>query len=738
MMIRGFSLYSRLAAVIAMLFALTACGGGGGGEGGFIPETNELQLTLFGPDGERTNIVSVTKPGTLEVRVKGDNKRGVVVSVNSTLGTLTPATGTALTDDRGIATFLIEAGAERGAGTINATAEVNGDNITGSLGFQVGETGFRIGFFDDDGMFVEGAVKIEPESTLAAGGSAQLSVVVLDPDGNLVTSVEEVIFSSGCIAAGQSAINPESPVSTLNSRASTLYSAGNCSGQDDITASLVGTNAQAFGNLTVAPASANAVLFVSAEPELIVLRGTGGQNRDETSEVIFQVNDGIGQPLPGVTVNFALNTEVGGISLNTTSGLTNGEGQVTVIVSSGDVATTVRVIATIDDGSGNPLGTVSDLLTVTTGLPDQNSISLAVSDTFVVENGMRTDGVTRAFTVSMADKFNNPVVDGTAAVFTTEYGAIVGSCTTTEGTCSVQWRSQEPRFPTLTDNIFVKTIFDDDYDCPTHNGNSGPCEADLGQIRGGRSAVLVHALGEESFIDRNGNGIMDQDEAALFDNLPEAFIDYNDDGVYTPVLPECIANPQGSLQCISGQEEIFVDINSNNEYDTNDDPAVYNGLLCPPEGDGVWCSRNLVHVFASSIVMLSDAPSWDIILLDGNRVVNTTEHGVLHRALIADTYNTPPPGGSTVAVSVTGDCKLLSESSFTVPNFSSTRAYSIPVRTDFPDEFTDEPGILRIRLDAVGGTSFTRDFDCDGSRPDPIDECAISPQPPECIDPNSP
>ena len=136
--------------------------------------------------------------------------------------------------------------------------------------------------------------------------------------------------------------------------------------------------------------------------------------------------------------------------------------------------------------------------------------------------------------------------------------------------------------------------------------------------------------------------------------------------------------------------------------------------------------------------MLSDAPSWDIILLDGNRVVNTTEHGVLHRALIADTYNTPPPGGSTVAVSVTGDCKLLSESSFTVPNFSSTRAYSIPVRTDFPDEFNDEPGILRIRLDAVGGTSFTRDFDCDGSRPDPIDECAISPQPPECIDPNSP
>src|SRR6056297_376 len=291
MIIRGFSLFSRLAAVIAMLFTLSACGGGGGSEGGFIPETNELQLSLFGPGGEPTNAISPTSPGTLEVRVKGDNKRGVVVSVSATLASVTPAT--ALTDSTGVATFQINAGTERGAGTITATASVNDENVTGSLGFQVqpfelilslldpdgnattsvsatkpgtlevlipgennsgvlvqatanigvlspataltneqgiatfqleagdqrgggsvrananvdgeslsgslsfqvGETGFRIGFFDDDDMFVEGGVKIEPQSTLAAGGSAQLSVVVLDRDGNLVTTVEEVIFS---------------------------------------------------------------------------------------------------------------------------------------------------------------------------------------------------------------------------------------------------------------------------------------------------------------------------------------------------------------------------------------------------------------------------------------------------------------------------------------------------------------------------------------------------------------
>ncbi|MDZ7782623.1 MAG: hypothetical protein U5K56_06650 [Halioglobus sp.] len=240
--------------------------------------------------------------------------------------------------------------------------------------------------------------------------------------------------------------------------------------------------------------------------------------------------------------------------------------------------------------------------------------------------------------------------------------------------------------PTLTGDDFVRTIDDPNYNCPSHNGNRGPCPDDLGPVRGGRSTIMVHALGEESFIDRNGNGILDQDEADLFDNLPEAFVDHNEDGVYTPTVPECMANPQGSLRCIAGQEEIFVDQNSNGQYDLNDSPAVYNGLLCPPEGDGVWCSRELVQVFDDIVVTLSDAPAWDIILLRGSSVVTTTDHLFNHVALISDRFNNPPPGGSTVTVSTTGDCTLLSEPSFTVPNIGSTGAYAIPVQTNLPED----------------------------------------------------
>jgi hypothetical protein len=307
---------------------------------------------------------------------------------------------------------------------------------------------------------------------------------------------------------------------------------------------------------------------------------------------------------------------------------------------------------------------------------------------------MTIDGLCRTLTVAMADKFNNPVVDGTSAVFTTEYGAIVGSCSTVGGTCSVEWTSQEPRFPTLTDDDYVVSFFDNQgVDCDGFGGNAVPCPDDLGEIRGGRSAILVHAIGEESFIDRNGNGIMDEDEQDLFQNMPEAFLDSNEDGVYTPALPECVAAPTGSLRCISGQEEIFVDFNSNEAYDLNDDPAVYNGLLCPIEGDGKWCSRELINVRGLHVVTLGAAPNW-VFRSAGSTV------------FIADIFNNPPPAGSTVDLTTDGSCEVLGEGSFEVPEYSIFRgngAFEVPISvTSEPGEgdppAPPEPGTVTVTL----------------------------------------
>ncbi|MET0044774.1 MAG: hypothetical protein ABW100_14800, partial [Candidatus Thiodiazotropha sp. 6PLUC3] len=128
-------------------------------------------------------------------------------------------------------------------------------------------------------------------------------------------------------------------------------------------------------------------------------------------------------------------------------------------------------------------------------------------------------------TVHAADHFNNPVPDGTAVYFTTEGGQIQSQCEILDGACSVNWTSSNPRSSE------------------------------------GRITILASMLGEESFIDANGNGVLDFGDTA-FANIPEAFRDDDENGVRDPVLEE------------------FVDFNANGVYDDSSVDPNYNGALC--------------------------------------------------------------------------------------------------------------------------------------------------------------
>ena len=289
--------------------------------------------------------------------------------------------------------------------------------------------------------------------------------------------------------------------------------------------------------------------------------------------------------------------------LENTSGTTDSNGEVKAIVQSGNVSTSVFVTATIDSGAGN----TSNDIVVSTGLPDQNSISLSAS-VLNVDGALDFDGRTAELTVRLADKFNNPVADGTSAVFTTEYGSIETSCLTVNGSCTVVWTSQNPRLPVFNQDL-VKTIQDLDYSCPSHNGAFGACPDDLGPIRGLRTTILVSVVGEEYFIDSNGNGLYDKDEP--FDNLPEAFVDHNEDGVYTPFSGPNCPLPFDPARCeAAGSEETFIDFIGDGEYSLNVDPAtgqgVYNGSLGPIEGEGDFCSRDLVSVRVAMVLVRSE------------------------------------------------------------------------------------------------------------------------------------
>jgi hypothetical protein len=547
------------------------------------------------------------------------------------------------------------------------------------------------------------------------GGSAILQFAAVDENDSPAATAQKISLSSGCATAGLAMLPAE--VETVNGKAQAIYTANGCGGNDEITAILVSSGAAATGTITVAPLEANVIAFASVIPasSSIALKGTGTANRPEAATVSFLVtagdvtNGSAGTPLPGIEVRFALSTDVGDLSLTDTSGITDANGLVKTTVESGFVATSVTVTATIqtDTGEDGP-STISSAIVISSGLPSQNSISLQVvqGQPVNIQGALEFNGRPTQLEVRLSDEFNNPVPDGTSAVFRTEYGTIAASCQTVDGACVVTWTSSNPRLPVSNQNLVQTTSIDNTgYKCRSHTGDYGPCPDDLGAIRGLRSTILVTAMGNEFFVDANGNGLYDEGED--FENLPEPFLDKNEDGAYTPVVgPKCPSPPSSAANCTAaGAEETFVDTNNDGEYSLNDDPAIYNGSSCPPEGDGIWCSTTLVDIRAQTVVVMSADAGQDftVLLVDkrSNRPVQQTIDGVPYALYVADIYNNRPAAGVPISVDA-GDCTSVTTTEVTTANSNNYGSAAVDVVTIAPDP--NNVPLARFTV-SVGGTT---------------------------------
>ena len=408
--------------------------------------------------------------------------------------------------------------------------------------------------------FLSGKIYISTP-TLSAGGSTTLQVNLIDQNGAAYTQSTTVTFSSPCVGNNQSSItglNSATGVpttTTTSGTATATYVTSGCSGSDLITAtaSANGQNLSATGTVTVTAASLGSISFISASPTTITLKGQGSAGGSSTSTVVFQVNNSTGGPLEGATVNFALSTMLGGVSLTPASGTTAANGQVQTIVSSGTVAEPVTVEATTTVG-GSTLSTSSNSLTISTGVPTSDGISLAVECENV--EAWDADGVSVPVTVRMRDRFSNPVPDGTTVNFHTLLGHIDSSCQTGStaetkgtGTCSVNWVSQAPRSvagnPQSAYNAAYPpagtTPVPDYYPyyasyCETPLAGASPpfgTPTGLPLCNGttnGRSPIVAYTVGEERFIDTNNSGVFN----STLDTVPfNASNPWNSFGTFT-------------------------------------------------------------------------------------------------------------------------------------------------------------------------------------------------------------
>lgn len=627
------------AAFIAML---SGCGTGGlsdtpaagtgtGTGSGTAQGSIAFSLTKLGGGGSTTS-VSVDSPAKLTATAKdsaGAPIAGQVMTFSSTSDlSFNPASGTVLTDSSGTASVDVKAGETTGAATIKVqTMDVAEKSVSGSINLSIAAPNLSLS-----------ALTITPV-TLSAGGSAGVSITVNDGVGNPYATSVPISFTSDGTQANKATIT--SQVYTVNGVASATYRDINYASVDTITATLAigGTTFTKTGTITVNAASAGSISFISATPANIALKGTGGTGKSETSVVLFKVFDTIGNPIRK-TVNFSLlaNTTVGGVALTAASADSDpGTGLVQTIVQAGTVSTPVRVSATID---GTAISTVSDQLVISTGIPDQNSFSLPVA-TLNIE-GWNYDGVSTNITAMLADHYNNPVPDGTAAYFRSSGGSIEPSCTTTNGTCFVKLTSQNPR--------------------PAN----------------GRVVVLAYALGEESFVDLNGNGIYDAGDT--YTDLPEPFLDANENGT-------------------KDATEEFVDTNANGSYSLGD--GVFNGIL----RDGSISGSTTLHVRSSQMVIFSgsnavikfyEPDGVTPIDLSVARTITACTPGVAwipssnsFKVVVADVNGNVMPAGTTISFGTTNGTIQTTPTTYTVPSTATTPpTYPVLLQSDATQDAT--------------------------------------------------
>jgi hypothetical protein len=440
-----------------------------------------------------TTVTAGGKPVTVTVTVTSGTElisnAKVLFSVAAGLGKLSASS--ALTNGAGQATVTLSpAGAiVSGADTVTAEVTTNGVTIQASANFQLIAT---------SAVFT--SLVVSPgeaaSSPLSAYGQSILNVKMA---GVSDTAPATVSFTSACVSENKAVISPAS-VTTTTGVFSVSYVDKGCGavrGSDTVTASAGSAQIQAPIYLT--SPKVNSIKFISASPEIIYLRGSG---LDDVSTVTFQVNDTAGNPLPGQSIVLSLTTFAGGLTLDgvgtSVTKTTDANGQVSIIVNSGTVPTPIRVSATLASGSGT-VSTVSSQLAVAVGLPSQLNFSMS-QGTFNIE-AFDYDGIKNTYTIYAADRSGNPLPDGTTINFWAEGGQVEASAQTkkTNGISSatVNFVSQSPR----------------------------PAD--------GRVTVVAYVIGEESFVDLNGNNIYDLGEP--FQDLGDVLKDMHYDNVFTPV-----------------------------------------------------------------------------------------------------------------------------------------------------------------------------------------------------------
>ena len=268
---------------------------------------------------------------------------------------------------------------------------------------------------------------------------------------------------------------------------------------------------------------------------------------------------------------------------------------------------------------------------------------------------------------------------------------------------------------------------------------------------------MAFALGDESFVDSNGNGFydfIDVNSNDLFDigtdilepfvDLPEAFVDHNEDGVFGSQISifdnngdgACIAD-DGRDQCAGfdtgGAEETFIDLDADSAYDGDQDGdtgnnsvgnGIYNGVLCSDELEILnLCTSDLVNVRDEVVLLMSGStPVIDIRSSANNFPITSIDVSALPQTVmiwVSDFQNGYIASGSSITIT-SDNCDIAGDGTFTVINTNAAGFTRIPLGLSEDDGVNGISGSVTVtvnsNIEAAGGDTFevesSRSFTC--------------------------
>lgn len=692
------NLANRSSWICAALFTLAACGGGssldgddngsgsggsGGGSGGTTTPAATLALKVEAfrcPDDvapgtvvgcEPTEKVTPTLPArlrsTLSVASGSFDVANRPIVVTAPQGLMNPLSGQTTTDSKGAAYLDLSAG-----NTLEVTDTITASyaqTVDGNAYSVSATTAVRYVQMIVDSLALTLTSPNWDLATPLADGSSIPVVATVTINGTQPTVPVDVTFSTSCAAKTPAQAEIDVTVATNSSGVATsAYKLAGCKGQDVINASVNagGLSATKTLTVTVREEPAGAIQFVSASKEYLCLVGTGCDN---SSILTFKVVDVLGNAKSGAEVNFDLlfngiasdSRKEGLAVINPLKATTNNNGEAVVTVTAGNLPVSPRVKAstqvTPDEGAAYAITAVSSQLGIGTGLPHINGFSIAV-EKFNLEGG-NIDGVSTTITARLADHFGNPVPDGTSVTFISpESGIIAGgnqaNCTTAAGKCSVVWESAGDR--------------------PADN----------------RVTILAYVTGEDSFQDRDGNGLFNEGDIHLSD-VAEPFVNANECYVeqasqVSGVASDACTGVGVASGYTSGVIPVFtsdfpgeqlIDDDQNGEFTPAN--GIYDGMLCADSDNGVACNRRQVQISKEAVLALSKDSNLEMFVcadascsapLVGNTVPAGQVTVCVYSPALDGTLN-PAPFGTDITFKAESPLKIAGRSSFAQGNTST-------------------------------------------------------------------